>query len=82
MVSIIDDWKVLRQHATNLPLAVIAYKLDSYGEKSRLRVRIGTFGIDRIYDAKDDEFDQILRFLDERNAIVIKEQRMDETFFM
>lgn len=82
MVSLIDDWKVLRQHAANLPLAVLAYKVDNYGEKARLRVRIGGFGIDKVYDAKDDEFDQVVRFLDEKNAIVIKEQRPDETFFM
>lgn len=82
MVLIVQDWKLLREHLEELPSALLIYKVDQQGAKARLRVKVGMLGLDRFYDEKDDEFDQVMRFLDEHGAVVVKEQRLDEVFFM
>jgi len=82
VVLIISDWKLLRSHLEELPSAVLLYRVDQQGAKARLRVKAGMLGLDRFYNEKDEEFDQVMRFLDEHGAVVVKEQRLDEVFFM
>ena len=82
MVDVIDDWKVLKEHIVNHPNALLEYRIDSIGEKARLRVCAGTLGVDKIYDSKDEEFDNAVRFLDEHEAVVITKQVLHDVFFL
>jgi hypothetical protein len=82
MVDVIDSWKVLRDHIANHPNALVLYKVDDVGGEARLRIMAGSLGIDKTFSAKDDDFDQILRFMEEINAVVVKKQLPDDYFFM
>ena len=82
MVHIVDDFGRLRQAVAELPYARTLYKVDQTDGKAHLRVRIGSLAVDRWYDEKSSEFDEILDFLRKVDAIPVKEQRLDEVFFM
>jgi N-formylglutamate amidohydrolase len=81
MPLLIDDWKVLRAHVEDLPGMMVLYRIDHVGDKARLRVKAGQLAMDRSYTSKDEGFDELMRFLDEKGAVVVREQRPDDVFF-
>jgi len=42
----------------------------------------GSLGIDKTLKAKEEELDQVIRFMEEINAVVVKKQLPDDYFFM
>ena len=82
MVFVIKDWKVMKEHISDYPYCEVYYKIDYIGEKARVRIKAGKMGFDKTYDPKDHEFDEIVRFLDSIDAIVVVDQKNDDVFFM
>ena len=82
MVDVIDNWRVLKEHIVGHPNALVLYKVDEIGEDARVRVMAGSLGIDKTLKAKEEELDQVIRFMEEINAVVVKKQLPDEYFFM
>lgn len=72
----------MKAHIEDIPRSMLAYRIDNVGEKARVRVRAGRLGFDKVYGAKEEEFDDIVRFLDENEGIVIRDVKPDEEFFM
>lgn len=83
MVLLLKDWEDLKDYIQRFPQCEIIYKADSLGEDTvRLRILAGRFGADFKFKEGDPLFDSILKFLDERGAKPIMEQRDDQTFFL
>jgi hypothetical protein len=55
---------------------------DDVGEKARLRVMAGSLGNDKTFGSKDDEFEQVIRFMEEINAVVVEKPAADDYFFL
>ena len=82
MVLIVETWKVLREHIEATPKAEVLYKVDYQGDKVRLRIKAGNLAFEKAYGSKEDEFEMIIRYLDECSAYVTKGVKDADVFFM
>ncbi|MDG6934348.1 MAG: hypothetical protein JRN68_06585 [Nitrososphaerota archaeon] len=82
MVDVIEEWKILKKHMDEHPAALVLFRMESVGEMTRLRVKAGGLGMDKFYEAKDEELDKAIEYLEQRKAIQVVKQIPDECFFM
>jgi len=78
MVEIIEDWDALMDHARYCRM--IVYKVTVVPEGYRLRVRVGSFGYDKILSEK--EFREKEDYLRKIGAVRITESIPDNIFFV
>jgi hypothetical protein len=82
MVEIVESWKILKDHVDAWRSSMVMFRMESQGDKTRLRIRAGNLGLDRTYSPKDPELDEILSFLDEHRAMAVVKQLPSDVFFM
>ena len=78
MVEIIEDWDALMDHARYCHL--IVYKVNKLPEGVRLRVRVGSFGYDKVLsESEAKEKESYLRSI---GAVKIVDSVNDSLFFV
>jgi hypothetical protein len=78
MVEIIEDWDALMDHARYCHL--IVYKVNRLPEGVRLRVRVGSFGYDKVLSEKEAAEKEA--YLRQIGAVKIVDSVADSLFFV
>jgi gamma-glutamyl phosphate reductase len=78
MVEIIEDWDALMEHARYCHM--IVYKINRLPEGVRLRVRVGSFGYDKVLSEKEAKEKE--EYLKQIGAVKIVDSVADSIFFV